>query len=376
MHIHTGAAGVNGPVTVDSGLSGNNNLPRPAGRSTFVLNGTVAPDNANGLATLNGMISNPAGYYFNIHSTVNPGGVMRGQLMPATAAMFFGLMSSDTEVPVPTNVGANGVGQVFAIVSRDAAGKVTSAEFSFTGSYRFPAPVTITGYHIHPGVMGENGPVAIGSQLPARTDSRDSGFGAIPLTTTQIPLDIPLDNAMAIGAIDMLFSEPHKLYVNLHTSDNPGGVIRSQLVRAASATFRAQLSPGKAVPAGAVPDASGAAVVTVYWLGPRDTMTAAAIMGSVNYRFPGKTGVSGVFLMDGPADMNGGLSLPFGLANRPASPVVLTNGFGNGFFSGTYSDAATLTTIKDIIANPGNHYLVVRSTDNGDVLRDQLSRAQ
>ena len=29
----------------------------------------------------NQILTNPAGYYFNVHSTLNPGGVARGQLV-------------------------------------------------------------------------------------------------------------------------------------------------------------------------------------------------------------------------------------------------------------------------------------------------------
>ena len=31
-------------------------------------------------ATINSIVANPAGFYFNVHSTLNPGGVVRGQL--------------------------------------------------------------------------------------------------------------------------------------------------------------------------------------------------------------------------------------------------------------------------------------------------------
>ena len=32
-------------------------------------------------ATLQSIIDNPAGFYFNVHSSTNPGGVARGQLV-------------------------------------------------------------------------------------------------------------------------------------------------------------------------------------------------------------------------------------------------------------------------------------------------------
>ena len=74
-HIHTGASGVNGPVIVNSGLSAATAIPTPAGTAGFERLGIEAD-----AATINGIIANPAGFYFNIHTTLNPGGVARGQL--------------------------------------------------------------------------------------------------------------------------------------------------------------------------------------------------------------------------------------------------------------------------------------------------------
>jgi hypothetical protein len=33
------------------------------------------------VAVFNAIINNPSGFYFNVHSTLNPGGVARGQLV-------------------------------------------------------------------------------------------------------------------------------------------------------------------------------------------------------------------------------------------------------------------------------------------------------
>lgn len=72
-HIHTGASGVAGAVLV----------PFPPGSVT--LNGgagsftTTAPPVAGSDAT--NIMNNPAGFYFNVHTAANAGGVMRGQLI-------------------------------------------------------------------------------------------------------------------------------------------------------------------------------------------------------------------------------------------------------------------------------------------------------
>ena len=74
-HIHPGVAGVNGPVIVSTGLTAN--LPFVPGSGTGEFRATGIPVDA---ATAQALVNNPAGFYFNIHSPLNPGGFARGQL--------------------------------------------------------------------------------------------------------------------------------------------------------------------------------------------------------------------------------------------------------------------------------------------------------
>jgi hypothetical protein len=75
-HIHPGGAGVNGPVIVSTGVSA---------ASPVVLSKSITEFSATDIAVdpsiVQGMINNPAGYYFNVHSPLNPGGFARGQLI-------------------------------------------------------------------------------------------------------------------------------------------------------------------------------------------------------------------------------------------------------------------------------------------------------
>jgi hypothetical protein len=74
-HIHPGVAGVNGGVVVNSGITAGTAVTGADGVLTFTsASVTVAP------ATIQAIIDNPAGYYFNVHSPLNPAGVARGQL--------------------------------------------------------------------------------------------------------------------------------------------------------------------------------------------------------------------------------------------------------------------------------------------------------
>ncbi len=75
-HIHEGATGVNGPVVISTGINAGD-LTLTGGGVTFSR--TVTAD----AALITRITANPAGWYFNIHSTLHGGGVIRGQLTKA-----------------------------------------------------------------------------------------------------------------------------------------------------------------------------------------------------------------------------------------------------------------------------------------------------
>lgn len=69
MHIHKGAAGVNGPVTVPLDVKSINGASICA-TATATVASAIAAD--------------PAGYYVNIHTPAKPAGALRGQLSAAS----------------------------------------------------------------------------------------------------------------------------------------------------------------------------------------------------------------------------------------------------------------------------------------------------
>jgi hypothetical protein len=75
-HIHTGAVGVNGSPVVNTNLTAGTAIAMPAGTANFSVTGL-----STDAATINGIVANPAGFYFNVHTTLNPGGAVRGQLV-------------------------------------------------------------------------------------------------------------------------------------------------------------------------------------------------------------------------------------------------------------------------------------------------------
>ena len=77
MHIHVGGAGVNGPTRFNAGLGGTNTISASGQGNIFIA---VPSANANDVAALDGLFANPSGFYPNIHTVLNPGGMMRDQL--------------------------------------------------------------------------------------------------------------------------------------------------------------------------------------------------------------------------------------------------------------------------------------------------------
>jgi hypothetical protein len=73
-HIHRGATGTNGGVAVNPMLK-TGEIALSAGAGSFSKTGvTVTP------AVAQEILTGPATFYFNVHSTMNTGGVARGQL--------------------------------------------------------------------------------------------------------------------------------------------------------------------------------------------------------------------------------------------------------------------------------------------------------
>ena len=80
-HIHTAPAGVNSGVVVAVPLTADEST-LASGQATFIKPGlsssttTVTP-----AAVATSIFNNPAGNYFNVHTSVNGGGAVRGQLV-------------------------------------------------------------------------------------------------------------------------------------------------------------------------------------------------------------------------------------------------------------------------------------------------------
>ena len=219
LHIHEEVAGKNGGIVIDTGVGGNNSVAFPSGSGMLNLTAVNL-----GPAVLQRLVANPAGFYVNLHTTVNPGGAIRGQINSFTEALAGTVaMTPGSEVdpnpPPPAN--ASGTGTITVNPTRNSEGAVTGSSVTFSVAYDFQGgPITITGLHIHRGAAGTNGPVVIDTRISAANPVISAtGAGAVNIVVTNPNQD----------TVNQLLADPTNFYVNLHTSVNPNGAIRGQL---------------------------------------------------------------------------------------------------------------------------------------------------
>jgi len=75
-HVHVGAAGVVGAPVLPLPISQTAPIVTPTGGVLLTISNVAVPADV-----ASAILANPSGYYFNLHSALNPGGVVRGQLI-------------------------------------------------------------------------------------------------------------------------------------------------------------------------------------------------------------------------------------------------------------------------------------------------------
>ncbi len=219
LHIHEQDSRNNGPVRFDTGITGAASQMFATGAG--IINREVATVNLDALGRL---IANPAGFYVNLHTSVNPGGAIRAQItrLSENLAMTTELNALN-EVPPITTLNAFGSATITVNPVRNAMGAVTGASVNFTVAYYFPTAITVRGLHIHEGPAGANAGVVIDTGLSATNNI------VTPIGRGIFSQTVALTTPASIGSMMRMLVNPAGFYVNLHTNDHPGGAIRGQL---------------------------------------------------------------------------------------------------------------------------------------------------
>ena len=303
-HFHNAALGVNGGVVRT--LSGDFNGNSASGTWSVSDPEPLTPQLITAL--LKGDL------YVNVHTDSFPSGEIRGQVNLQSGTKFQAKLTSDQEVQTVTS---------------DAKG---SASFTFTDA-GLVYDVTVEGLsapisaaHFHNAAAGVNGGVV-------RTISGDfngNTASGVWAATDPEPLTPALIQQLLAG----------NLYLNVHTSNNPGGEIRGQVLLGGGMGFTAGLDAAQEV--GTVTsDAMGTSSLT---------LASAGLIYNLTIQ-----GLQGTFTMahfhNAPAGVNGGVVR------------TITSEFnGNtafGIWSALDPEPLTIDLVKELA--DGNLYLNVHS---------------
>jgi hypothetical protein len=222
-HIHSGVAGKNGAVIFALKVGENNTLTIP--------DGTVL--DADQLAA---MLAGKT--YFNVHTTANPSGEIRGQIIPSTHKLIRVTLNGDNTIPqIPNETTATGVGYITVNTTgkREIVGNFTTTNLD-----------NATAAHIHKGLAGTAG----GVLTSFAQDSTDPALWTLANDATLTEEDLGTLNEAG-------------LYINVHSQTNQAGEIRGQIVPEGITIIRAVLSGDQQIPTAIVTTGSGIAYATL-----------------------------------------------------------------------------------------------------------------
>ena len=311
-HVHEGAVGVAGPVITSL-------LPMLRGNrlSGYLTGADIAPAKLTKYLRGN--------YYINVHTAANGGGEIRGQIRVESETGLITNMTGGQEVPaVTTSASALGI---FTLSQNQEKLKfrVTLAGLSSA----------ITGAHFHTGAAGVAGPVVV---------------NLLTYLTGNV-----LEGEIVPTAAFLASLSQGQIYINVHTTNNPGGEIRGQLTaETRNMPFDSRLDGNQMVPT----TASTGKALAVGRLAP--TLDSITVFVS----FAGLSGPpTSIALYASPAGVANGTAI----GTLPISTPPATNVVGFRFTGLTPADVTAFLR--------GNINLVINTAanPNGEV-RGQLLR--
>jgi hypothetical protein len=323
-HIHANIIGANAPVRFDL----QQGRPFTAG---VVLTGTI-------VLTPGAMLDLYQGrYYMNVHTIANPGGEMRGQLLPVEFTRAYGAaLSGANEVPV---VVSSGEGSALVIVS-DKLDRF---------AYWVQTNLTATAAHIHTGTVGNTGSVAFDLLAGGSLDPVTVLSGTGTLNPAQL-------QALASGGY----------YINIHTTANPSGELRGQLF-AREILLAANLSGAAEVPPVSTGGSGMASMHLDHVTGELDYMVNVSGIPSATmaHIHQGAVGVTGAVVVDLFANGNGQLDPGTALIGQATlTPTQVNDLLSGNHYVNVHTLANPSGELRGQIGEP-KRYLAFRAVMNG-----------
>jgi len=313
-HFHKASAGTNGGVVraITSDFSGN------------TAEGTWRPDDVQALTDelIGDLLAGRL--YVNVHTSGNPSGEIRGQVLLSSGLGFMARLSGGNEVPA-RDVSGTGTG-AFVLDAEGLHYWITATGLS--GS--------VSGSHFHRAAAGANGSVVRAFNVEGTSASGVwTSVDGQPLTTELLG--------------DLLAG---RIYANLHTAQFPGGELRGQLELVSGVRAVVSLSGDQGVPPRAV-DGTGTAVVTFDGAAVGYRLTASSLTGPI----------SNAHFHRAPAGENGGVA--HGIFS------AFTGNTASGAWTSTGSQPLTAELIQELLA--GGLYLNLHTAANpGGEIRGQV----
>jgi hypothetical protein len=223
-HLHSAMAGANGSVDVFLTATLGENL-----RDGIF----TAADNKIRITSDQKARLAARGYYANIHTTKFGGGELRGQVTAMAQTAFRAHLSGSNQNPT---VISSASGQIQA----ELIGDSLYVSGRFDGLESAVATEIAGGLHLHLGMAGSNGPVAI----PLSADFDSDGMGG----TINVE-----NNTYGLTTEQKAALNNRSMYLNIHTAGNMGGELRGQLLPEAQIVFHGNLLGIFEIPNSATP---------------------------------------------------------------------------------------------------------------------------
>ena len=138
--------------------------------------------------------------------------------------IFTAALRPSEEVPAVTGAESAGSGTatITLNVAKDSAGNVTSATATFAVNLNgFPTATPINMAHIHQAAAGQSGNVVVSTTLAPGEVTLNGGSGSFNRSGIAVTPEIA----------SQLMTNPAGFYFNVHSTLNPSGAARGQLVR-------------------------------------------------------------------------------------------------------------------------------------------------
>jgi hypothetical protein len=232
-------------------------------------------------------------------TSLSPRRLALGFATAAILAMAPSLVAAQTPTPVGTTqwrataVAANEVPPVSSTATGTFTARLDETAGTLSWDLNVPMITNATMAHLHQGAAGVNGPVVMDLWIPVLGQT-SANTVATSATSRTLDLKGPLAGDWT-GFVSAL--KAGTIYVNVHTTANPGGEIRAQVVSAAATatpTGTATASPTATATGTASPTATASATpAATVSATPSATSTTPAGTGTTAPA-PAKTGTGGL----------------------------------------------------------------------------------